>query len=139
MAELVDAPASGAGDRKVVEVRVLFRAPFAIFRTSQKVYKNRRNPGELALGWFWIVPAVPGVPDIFAGLLQKPLEKGPHMALTETRLRALKVKDKPYKVADQRGLYIEVTPSGGKLWRFRYRIRQHGANDPQRPSHLLAI
>jgi len=44
------------------------------------------------------------------------------MALTETRLRALKVKDKPYKVADQRGLYIEVTPSGGKLWRFRYRI-----------------
>ncbi len=44
------------------------------------------------------------------------------MALTETRLRALKVKDKPYKVADQRGLYIEVTPSGGKLWRIRYRI-----------------
>ncbi|WP_254913107.1 tyrosine-type recombinase/integrase [Novosphingobium sp. B 225] len=42
--------------------------------------------------------------------------------MTETRLRALKVKDKPYKVADQRGLYIEVTPSGGKLWRFRYRI-----------------
>ena len=28
MAELVDAPASGAGDRKVVEVRVLFWAPF---------------------------------------------------------------------------------------------------------------
>ena len=27
MAELVDAPASGAGDRKVVEVRVLFWAP----------------------------------------------------------------------------------------------------------------
>jgi hypothetical protein len=25
---LVDAPASGAGDRKVVEVRVLFWAPF---------------------------------------------------------------------------------------------------------------
>jgi hypothetical protein len=29
MAELVDAPASGAGARKGVEVRVLFRAPFA--------------------------------------------------------------------------------------------------------------
>jgi hypothetical protein len=28
MAELVDAPASGAGARKGVEVRVLFRAPF---------------------------------------------------------------------------------------------------------------
>lgn len=44
------------------------------------------------------------------------------MALTENKLRTLKPKDKSYKVADQRGLYIEVTPSGGKLWRFRYRI-----------------
>ena len=44
------------------------------------------------------------------------------MPLTETRLRALKPKDKPYKVADDRGLYIEVSPAGGKLWRFRYRI-----------------
>lgn len=44
------------------------------------------------------------------------------MPLTETRLRALKAKDKSYKVADQRGLYVEVTPAGGKLWRFRYRI-----------------
>ena len=32
MAELVDAPASGAGARKGVEVRVLFRAPFVLFR-----------------------------------------------------------------------------------------------------------
>jgi hypothetical protein len=31
MAELVDAPASGAGARKGVEVRVLFRAPFMCF------------------------------------------------------------------------------------------------------------
>ncbi|MCA0909813.1 tyrosine-type recombinase/integrase [Qipengyuania gaetbuli] len=44
------------------------------------------------------------------------------MPLTETRLRALKVKDKSYKVADQRGLYVEVTPAGSKLWRFRYRV-----------------
>lgn len=44
------------------------------------------------------------------------------MPLTETKLRTLKRKDKPYKVADQRGLYVEVTPSGGKLWRFRYRV-----------------
>lgn len=44
------------------------------------------------------------------------------MALTENKLRTLKPKDKSYKVADHRGLYIEVTPSGGKLWRFRYRI-----------------
>ena len=44
------------------------------------------------------------------------------MALTITRLNAFKPKAKPYKVTDGYGLYIEVTPSGGKLWRFRYRI-----------------
>lgn len=44
------------------------------------------------------------------------------MPLTETRLRNLKAKSKSYKLADQRGLYIEVTPTGGKLWRFRYRV-----------------
>jgi len=67
-----------------------------------------------------------GVLGIFAGLLRAfaktTLGKGPHMPLTETKLRALKAKDKPYKVADQRGLYVEVTPAGSKLWRFRYRI-----------------
>jgi hypothetical protein len=44
------------------------------------------------------------------------------MPLTETGFRALKPKDKPYKVADDRGLYIEASPSGGRLWRFRHRI-----------------
>src|SRR3546814_6271801 len=45
-----------------------------------------------------------GVPHIFAGLLRAfattTSGKGPHMPLPETRLRALKPKDKPYKVAD---------------------------------------
>ena len=34
MAELVDAPASGAGTRKGVEVRVLFWAPFHFFNVD---------------------------------------------------------------------------------------------------------
>src|SRR3546814_5233463 len=40
MAELVDAQASGAGDRKVVEVRVLFWAPFVLPGTSENVQKT---------------------------------------------------------------------------------------------------
>ncbi|MBL8352137.1 MAG: tyrosine-type recombinase/integrase [Burkholderiaceae bacterium] len=44
------------------------------------------------------------------------------MALTDTALKALKPKDKPYTVADQRGLYVEVFPTGGIVWRYRYRI-----------------
>lgn len=44
------------------------------------------------------------------------------MSLTENRVKLLKAKDKPYKVSDERGLYIEVATAGGKLWRYRYRI-----------------
>lgn len=44
------------------------------------------------------------------------------MALTDTALRALKPKEKTYTVADDRGLYIEVFPSGGLVWRYRYRL-----------------
>jgi integrase len=29
---------------------------------------------------------------------------------------------KPYKMGDGRGLYLQVTSSGGKLWRFKYRF-----------------
>lgn len=44
------------------------------------------------------------------------------MALTTMALNALKPKDKPYKLADERGLYIQVMPNGSKLWRYKYRI-----------------
>ena len=44
MAELVDAPASGAGDRKVVEVRVLFWAPLPPSGAeSQKIFIYQRS------------------------------------------------------------------------------------------------
>jgi integrase len=44
------------------------------------------------------------------------------MPLTDTKIRNLKPKEKPYKVADGKGLYIQVTPNGSKLWRCRYRF-----------------
>jgi hypothetical protein len=42
------------------------------------------------------------------------------MALSETALKALKPKDKPYTKADERGLYVEVFPTGGVVWRYRH-------------------
>jgi integrase len=42
------------------------------------------------------------------------------MALTELALKNLKPKSKIYRVADSGGLCIEVSPAGGKLWRWRY-------------------
>lgn len=44
------------------------------------------------------------------------------MALTDTALKALKPGDKIYTVTDDRGLYAEVFPTGGVVWRYRYRL-----------------
>ena len=43
------------------------------------------------------------------------------MALTDTAIRLAKPRDKAYKLYDEGGLFIQVTPSGGKWWRFKYR------------------
>ena len=40
--------------------------------------------------------------------------------LTEMRVRAAKPAEKPYKLFDERGLFMLVTTAGGRLWRFRY-------------------
>ena len=42
--------------------------------------------------------------------------------LTDARLRALKPSDTVQKVSDGGGLYIHVSPAGGKLWRMAYRF-----------------
>ena len=44
------------------------------------------------------------------------------MELTDTALKAMRPKDKPYTRADGRGLYVEIFPTGGVVWRYRYRI-----------------
>lgn len=42
------------------------------------------------------------------------------MALTELALKNLKPAAKLYRKADGEGLCVEITPSGSKLWRWRY-------------------
>lgn len=44
------------------------------------------------------------------------------MALTAVEINNTKPKDKAFKLYDEAGLYMQVTPSGGKLWRFKYRF-----------------
>ena len=43
------------------------------------------------------------------------------MPLTNTAVRNAKPKAKPYKVADERGMYLEIMPNGSKYWRMKYR------------------
>jgi integrase len=50
------------------------------------------------------------------------------MALSETKIRNAKPKDKPYKLTDGEGLFLLISPpgkkspNGGKWWRFKYRF-----------------
>lgn len=44
------------------------------------------------------------------------------MALTELKIKSSKADLKAYKLADEKGMYLFVQPSGGKLWRFDYRF-----------------
>lgn len=44
------------------------------------------------------------------------------MALTDTAARQAKAKDKQYKLADGKGMFLLVNPKGQKYWRLKYRF-----------------
>jgi integrase len=43
-------------------------------------------------------------------------------AVSELKIRNAKPRERAYKIFDERGLFLLVTPTGGRLWRLRYRI-----------------
>ncbi len=43
------------------------------------------------------------------------------MPLSDTVIRKAKPQSKAFRIFDGGGLYLEVSPSGGKLWRWKYR------------------
>jgi len=44
------------------------------------------------------------------------------VVLNTLAIKNAKSKDKKYRLSDGGGLYLEITPSGGKLWRMKYRF-----------------
>jgi integrase len=55
-------------------------------------------------------------------------------------MRNVKPKAKPYKLADEKGLFLLVQPSGGMLWRFKYRIDgRDAAGAPKRVEKKLGL
>ena len=44
------------------------------------------------------------------------------MALTAIGVKQAKPKQKPYKLSDEKGLYLLVNPKGAKYWRLKYRF-----------------
>ena len=44
------------------------------------------------------------------------------MPLTNTAIRNAKPGNKPIRLYDERGLYLEISPTGGKWWRLKFRF-----------------
>jgi integrase len=44
------------------------------------------------------------------------------MALTDVAIRNAKALERPYKMGDTLGLFLLVQPTGGRLWRLKYRV-----------------
>ncbi len=44
------------------------------------------------------------------------------MPLTDIAIRKAKAGEKPVRLSDERGLYLEIAPGGGKWWRLKYRF-----------------
>lgn len=48
------------------------------------------------------------------------------MRLTDIAIRRVKLKTKPFRLADGKGLALLVKPNGAKYWQFRYRFANKG-------------
>ncbi len=46
----------------------------------------------------------------------------PQTMLSDIAVRNAKPRAKPYKLADEKGLFLLVNPNGGKWWRYKYRF-----------------
>ena len=44
------------------------------------------------------------------------------MPLSDTTIKAAKPSDKPYKLPDEKGMYLLINPNGSKYFRLKYRF-----------------
>lgn len=61
------------------------------------------------------------------------------MPLNNVRIEAAKPKPKPYKLADEKGLYLLVHPAGHKWWRLKYRFGPRKDGKPGKAEKVLAL
>ncbi len=47
----------------------------------------------------------------------------PENLLTDLKVRSAKPTDRDWKLSDGGGLFLLVKPTGGKLWRWKYRLQ----------------
>ena len=47
----------------------------------------------------------------------------PENLLTDLKVRSAKPTDRDWKLSDGGGLFLLIKPTGGKLWRWKYRLQ----------------
>ena len=50
------------------------------------------------------------------------LNTGRVQMLTNATLTSAKPQERPYKLFDERGLFLLINPNGSRLWRLRYTL-----------------
>lgn len=61
------------------------------------------------------------------------------MPLNNVRVESAKPRQKPYKVADEKGLYLLVQPTGSKWWRLKYRYGARRDGKPGQAEKMLSL
>lgn len=56
------------------------------------------------------------------GHIKYPQQEMPPNDFNRHTMQNAKPKDKAYKLTDGGGMYLEVSPSGSKYWRLKYRL-----------------
>lgn len=79
------------------------------------VFKHLNQSNQISLN-----PDING--GTIGGILNLPKPGTPNMPLTHIKAKSAKPKTKQYKLADEKGLYLLVKPTGGKYWRLKYRF-----------------
>lgn len=59
---------------------------------------------------------------IYLHILYPQYPLGSLAMLTDVQVRKIQPLDKKAKYSDEKGMYLEVTPSGGKHWRMKFRL-----------------
>lgn len=63
----------------------------------------------------------------------------PTNTLSESKIKAAKPKEKPYKLFDGHGLYLYVSTAGGKSWRMTYRVNGKAQTHTFGPYPLITL
>jgi hypothetical protein len=130
-----DCGASFGATQKAVICRLLRRNGFGRLYESLRVrqlyvsggIKKQQKPHPVKVWGFLFVSGCislrldsAAIGGATSGAIPAKRESCPTMPLTELAIKAARPDEKIARLYDEKGLYLEISPAGGKWWRFKY-------------------